>query len=113
LISKYGYWSWEDRQSQTYPVFDGHPEVMTVVPCWRGEGAQIPSPGRRNGETFKEQWGRAREIGPKFALVVSWNEWAIGEQPDAETSKDIEPSRQFGHFYLDLLKEQIQKFKAR
>jgi hypothetical protein len=111
LISKYGYWSWEDRQRQTYAVFDGHPEVMTVVPCWRGEGSQLPSPGRRNGETFKEQWARACEIGPKFALVVSWNEWAAGEQPDAETSKDIEPSKAFGHLYLDLMKQEIKKFK--
>ena len=82
LISKYGYWSWEDRQRQTYPVFDGHPEVMTVVPCWRGEGSQLPSPGRRNGETFREQWARAREIGPKFAFwwFHGMNGWLASNQ---------------------------------
>lgn len=45
-------------------------------------------------------------------MVVSWNEWHRGEQPSAEVSKDIEPSQEFGRFYLDLLKEEIAKFKG-
>ena len=36
-----------------------------------------------------------------------------GEQPTAENSKDIEPSMEFGHQYLDLLKEEIARFKGR
>ena len=35
-----------------------------------------------------------------------------GEQPSKEVSKDIEPSKAFGHLYLDILKEEIAKFKA-
>ena len=113
LISHAGYWSWEDRGAQTFAVHGGRPEAMTVVPCWRGEGpGGLKSPGRRDGATFREQWARARQIGPKFALVVSWNEWVRGEQPSPEISKDIEPSREHGRFYLDLLKEQIKLFKA-
>ena len=110
LVSKYGYWSWEDRGPQTYPVYDGHPEAMTVVAAWRND-PEAPTPGRRGGETFRREWERARKVGPKFALVVSWNEWTKGEQPSAQVSKDIEPSKEFGHLYLDILKSEIALFK--
>ena len=111
LISKYGYWSWEDRGKQTYTIFNNQPESMVVTACWRND-PECPTPGRRNGETFRQAWARAREIGPKFAMVVSWNEWTKGEQPSEEISKDIEPSKAFGHLYLNILKEEIALFKA-
>lgn len=111
--SKLGYWSWEDRGVQAVAVHDGRPEAMTVVACWRADKQKdIPSPGRRDGETLLAQWQRLQEIGPKFAIVVSWNEWWTGEQPDAEHSKDLEPSKEFGHRYLDLLRQEATKFKS-
>lgn len=110
LVSKYGYWSWEDRGPQTYPIFHGHPEAMTVVATWRDD-PEAPTPGRRGGETFRREWERTRKIGPRFALVVSWNEWTRGEQPSPEVSKDIEPSQEFGHRDLDILKAEVAKFK--
>ncbi len=117
LISRHGYWSWEDRVAQTYTLHDGQPEAMVVVASWRqqaepGEDSYIPARGREDGATFRDQWARAREIGPKFAMVVSWNEWTLGEAVDDEISKDIEPSEEHGHFYLELLKEEIAKFKS-
>ena len=117
LVSKYGYWSWEDRGQQTYTVYNGQPESMVVVASWRaqaepGQPGYIPAADRRMGQTFREQWARAREIGPKIVTVVSWNEWVRSEQPSPEVSKDIEPSKEFGHFYLDLMKEEIARFKA-
>lgn len=116
-VSKYGYWSWEDRGPQTYTLHDGRPEAMVVTAATRvqaepGNPAYIPEKGRRNGETFREAWTRAREIGPKFAMVVSWNEWVRGEQPSVEVSKDIEPSQEHGRFYLDLMAEEIARFKG-
>ena len=45
-------------------------------------------------------------------MVVSWNEWTTGEQPSAEVSKDLEPSNEWGDQYLQLLKEEIRKFKS-
>jgi hypothetical protein len=110
LLSKFGYWSWEDRGPQTYAAFDGHPEAMTVVAAWRDD-PEAPTPGRLNGKTFRREWERARNVGPKFALVVSWNEWSRGEQPSAQVSKDIEPSKEFGMQYLDILKDEISHFK--
>lgn len=118
LVSKYGYWAWEDRGPQTYPVHDGHPEAMVVLAATRPQGEPgdkyfIPAAPRDNGATFRREWARADKIGPKFAMVVSWNEWSRGEQPSPEVSKDIEPSKEFGRLYLDLLKQQIALFKGR
>lgn len=120
LLSKHGYWSWEDRGAQTFPVVNGQPESMVVVASWRrqnGQGAGGTGPGyiapglRDGGATFRAQWARARKIGPRFATVVSWNEWHRGEQPSAQESKDIEPSQEFGRLYLDILKDEIALFK--
>jgi len=116
-ISKYGYWSWEDREAQTYSVYDNKPESMVVVASWRKQDSAdgynyIPEKGRRNGVTLKEQFARARLIGVKFVTVVSWNEWTRGEQPSPEVSKDLEPSEAFGDFYLKLLGKEIRKFKT-
>lgn len=121
LVSKHGYWSWEDRGKQTYTVHEGRPESMVVVASWRPRRPQAePSQpgyifegGRRSGQTFRDQWARAREIGPKIVTVVSWNEWKRGEQPSPEVSKDIEPSKEFGRFYLKLMKVEIARFKGR
>ncbi len=115
--SRYGFWSWEDRGPQTFAVHQGTPEVMLALASWRkqgepGEANYIPARGREEGRTFREEWARVRAIGPRIAMVVSWNEWVRGEQPSAEVSKDIEPSVEFGHFYLDLLREQVALFKA-
>lgn len=116
-VSRFGYWSWEDRGLQTYPVYEGQPEAMVVVAATRphgkpGDTSYIPASPRDGGKTFLQQWSRARQIGPKFAMVVSWNEWHKGEQPSPEISKDIEPSKEHGQFYLNLLKEQVARFKA-
>jgi hypothetical protein len=111
--SKFGYWSWEDRWPPTYPVFDGHPEVMTVVAAWRDSKFEhLPPRGREGGETFRSEWRYARAIGPRFVLTGTFNEWKIGEQPSAEVSKDIEPSTKDGRLYLDILKQETALFKA-
>ena len=116
-VSRYGYWSWEDRGEQTYPVRDGRPESMVICAAVRPQGKPgdtdyIPAKGRRDGATLREQFARARAVGPRFAMVVSWNEWTTGEQPSIEVSKDLEPSLTLGDRYLKLLKEEIRRFKT-
>ena len=114
----YMHWSWEERVAQTYMVKDGIPECMTVVASYRpqsspGESGYIPAGERNDGETFRQQWQRANDIGTKIALVVSFNEWTTGEQTSLEVSKDIEPSETLGTLYIDILKEQVKKFKGK
>ncbi|MDQ2730645.1 MAG: hypothetical protein M3Y56_03210 [Armatimonadota bacterium] len=117
LVSRYGYWSWEDRGPQTFPIYNGHPESMVITAATRPQGKPgdryyIPASSRDNGATFRREWERARAFGPKFGMVVSRNEWSKGEQPSPEVSKDVEPSKEFGTFYLDLMKQEIALFKA-
>jgi len=116
LLSKYGYWSWEDRGPQTYTVYNEEAEACTITAASRSQwepGAvnYIPAIGRRNGQTLIERFQRAVDLEAKLALVVSWNEWTTNEQPSAEVSKDLEPSVEYGTLYLDLLREQVRKFK--
>lgn len=114
--SRLGYWSWWDRSPQTYATdpSDDEPEAMVVtaaypgVSGWDGPGTR----GRRDGETFREQWARAREIGPRIVVVNSFNEWVANEELDPERSNDVEPSRAWGTTYLDLLREEVARFKA-
>ncbi|MBP5312047.1 MAG: hypothetical protein J6112_04350 [Clostridia bacterium] len=118
LISKI-FWSWEERGAQTFTVLDGHPECMTVNASTRSQGKTPGTAGyiapalRDNGNTFRRAWARARLIGPKLVLVVSFNEWTLGEQISLENSKDIEPSKTLGSFYLDLMREEIRRFKGK
>ncbi|MBO5076886.1 MAG: hypothetical protein J5584_04735 [Clostridia bacterium] len=117
LVSSF-HWSWEERGAQTFTVKDGRPEAMTVVASWRkqsepGKSGYIAPGLRDNGSTYKMQWARADLIGPKFVLVVSFNEWTLGEQVSMENAKDNEPSATLGSLYLDILREQIKKFKGK
>ena len=117
LVSTF-HWSWEERGAQTFTVKDGRPEAMTVVASWRkqsepGKSGYIAPGLRDNGSTYKMQWARADLIGPKFVLVVSFNEWTLGEQISMENAKDNEPSATLGSLYLDILREQIKKFKGK
>lgn len=112
LLSKYGYWSWEDRGDQTYSVVNGERETCTISAASRADATNnIAAIGRKNSQTFQDRWSRAIKLKVKIVVVVSWNEWHKGEQPSAEISKDIEPSVEFGHKYLDLLKTEISNFK--
>lgn len=111
------YWSWEERGTQTFFVSDNAVEAVTVTASSRSQGSEgdngyIPAIGRNNGETLKRQFARANALGAKLAIVVSFNEWTTGEQISLEISKDLEPSVTYGTFYLDLLREQIKKFKG-
>ncbi|MDQ2762189.1 MAG: hypothetical protein M3Y22_01420 [Pseudomonadota bacterium] len=107
-VSKYGYWSWEDRGEPTYSVFDGKPECMTVVAAWRGQGTR----GRDGGRTYVSEWEHACKIGPRFVLAGTFNEWWKTEQISAEGSKDVETSQEHGSRYMDILREQAGLFKA-
>ena len=110
--SKLGYWSWEDRGIPSFPIVAGTPEIMTVVAAWRSSKPEhIAACPRHDGLTYKAGWAAARRIGPRFVLAGTFNEWKKGEQPSAEVSKDLEPSKEFGFTYMDILKEEGAFFK--
>ena len=95
----------------------GRPEAMTISAATRAQGNEggpgyIPAAGRLNGETFKRQWARAKAVGVKLALIVSFNEWTVSEQHSLEISKDVEPSETLGTCSLDLMREEIRSFKG-
>jgi hypothetical protein len=95
-------------------TYQGSAEAINVVAAWRGDAASnVPAEGRRDGQTYRDGWARARKVGPHFALAGSFNEWSNpNEEPSAEISKDIEPSHVFGMQYLDLLKKEATAFKT-
>ncbi len=109
-------WSWEEREQQCYAVNGDVVECMTVQSAWRsqnreGQDGYIPAGERKDGETFLKMWARALEFGPQIVLCPTWNEYSKGEQPTKEINKDLEPSKESGTFYYDILKEQIKLFK--
>lgn len=114
----YRYWSWEEREAQTYTVKDGVVEAVTCSAATRaqnspGQSGYIPAHGKENGQTLKKQFQRAIDLGASIVLVVSWNEWTSSEQGTAEYAKDIEPSEIYGTYYYDLMRELIKKFKGK
>lgn len=116
LVSRLGYWSWEDRGPQTYTLFRGEPEACTIVASSRAQGNpgdsnHVPAIPRHNGRTFQKNFQRARDLGVKIGLVTTWNEWVAGEQPSVDVSRDLEPSEVHGSLYLSLLTREVAKFK--
>ena len=116
-LRSYRFWSWEERGTQTYTVVNNRVECVSVTAASRAQGEEgdrgyIPARGRRNGDTFREQFERAIELGAGTVILISWNEWTTSEQLSLEISKDLEPSVTLGTFYYDLLCEQIKKFKG-
>ena len=127
------FWSWiENRFDQGYTVGpDGKVECVTVNPMLRGTWppdenpnpgpGKMQSVGRKNGNTFKRMWDFAISLKPRIVMVGHWNQWVgcsdkgatLGnENWDQEYSTDIEPMQGgHGNLYLQILKEQVAKFK--
>ena len=110
-------WSWEEREQQCYAVNGDTVECMTVQSAWRsqdepGDPNYIAEATRDDGDTLLKMWARAKEFGPQIVLCPTWNEYSKGEQPTPEINKDLEPSKESGTFYYDIMKEQIKLFKT-
>lgn len=142
-------WHWEAAYPQVYGYTDGEnvPEQVNVsvaqnlrqsdgavTPMSRGDArgrgfhnrALDTRPGSIDwGYNFQEQWSRAFELDPPFAMVTGWNEWIAGryksddlpvmfvDQFDRQCSRDIEMMRG-GHgdnYYLQLIAN-VRRFKG-
>jgi len=58
---------------------------------------------RENGAYYRATWDAAMRYQPEAIIITSWNEWFEGSQ--------IEPSRTYGTFYLDITREKAQQYR--
>lgn len=91
------YWGRRGNDDQVFTVRDGAVEAVTCAGAWSGRDFG-------EGEALREQFARAEALGARIALLTGWNEWS-------ESSADLEPSAEDGHFRYDLLCELIRHFK--
>lgn len=95
----------------TYPQWVGAADrqrrisTVTVVPGY--DDTKIRKPGLRvdrlNGNFYEAQWNEALAADPHWVLITSWNEWYEGSE--------IEPSGEFGKFYLRLTAQATARFR--
>jgi hypothetical protein len=94
---------WEDSNGKT--VYDGFSPVSPGYDdTLLGRDPQLaPRLPHEGGHTFVLQMRRALENNPENILVYSWNEYF-------ETT-NIEPTREYGTLYVDLVRDLIDKAK--
>lgn len=86
---------------------DRHDAIFaaTVLPGY--DDTNIRKPGlmypRDNGGTYNETWKAALASNPDWILICSWNEWHEGTE--------IEPSVEYGYFYINLTRHYVRIFK--
>jgi hypothetical protein len=124
-VSKFGYWSWWERGNNTFALnSQGKAEEVTIAPAWKGENGGWADPnavGRKNGQTFIDQWKYAISKNPDMIVIQSFSQWSSasgsggndGENLNAEFSTDIEPSVELGYKYMDITREYSAIFKAK
>jgi len=82
------------------------PFGFAVIPGY--DDTKVRQPGRvvsrENGATYNKTWKAVLSSGCQWALICTWNEWHEGTE--------IEPSMEYGHYYLELTKHYTQIFKA-
>ncbi|MBN1421817.1 MAG: hypothetical protein JXP34_23790 [Planctomycetes bacterium] len=83
----------------------GRIAAATVIPGY--DDTKIRTPGiavdRTGGELYRLQWEEAARAGADWALITSYNEWHEGSE--------IEPSAEFGDFFLGLTARFAETFR--
>ncbi len=81
--------------------------TSTVIPGYNDSNIGRPRPivaDREGGKLYQRLWQAALDAGPDWVLITSFNEWHEGSE--------IEPSREWGDFFLNLTRDYALKFKG-
>src|SRR5438105_11938897 len=101
--------AWASNPNQQQAKLSGwvaqHPGktyMATVMPGYDdtrlGRGAAGFAVDRQGGQYFTKFWQSALAVKADIVSITSWNEWLEGSQ--------IEPSKTYGDFYLQISKQQ-------
>ena len=79
---------------------------ITVVPGY--DDTNVRSPGlmrdREGGELYGRLWRTAMDLDAESVIITSWNEWHEGTE--------LEPSMEYGFYYLNLTRSYIERYKG-
>jgi len=74
----------------------GYDDTKVRVPGFKVE--------RKSGLVYNYTWNISLKYEPNWILICSWNEWHEGSE--------IEPSLEYGYYYLELTKLYSEKFRT-
>jgi len=95
IYLEYGYLARAHKEPLGLAVLPGYDDTKVRRP-----GMVIP---RENGAIYNATWKAVFASGCQWALICSWNEWHEGTE--------IEPSVEYGDFYLNLTKYYSEHFR--
>ncbi|MFQ6096983.1 MAG: glycoside hydrolase family 99-like domain-containing protein [Armatimonadota bacterium] len=79
--------------------------VATVLPGY--DDTFVRTPGfkrdREGGAFYPKSWRTAAQADPDWIIITTWNEWHEGSE--------IEPSKEYGHKYLELTRRLARRWK--
>lgn len=81
--------------------------VATAMPGWDNtytSQSERYIRERENGAFYRDTFSAAAASAPHMIVITSWNEWLEGTH--------IEPSHNYGDFYLNLTRELVGEYKA-